>query len=85
MAAQDRPSSLIGPSPYMRADIHQHQHMHQHQHQHTHQHMYPIVPPYTGALVPTPAPLPVGTIVYHMYPIVPLFIQELVPTPAPTC
>jgi hypothetical protein len=36
LAAQDRPtSSLIGPSPYMRADIHQHQHMHQHQHQHS--------------------------------------------------
>lgn len=61
LAAQDRStSSLIGPPPYMRADIHQHQHMHQHQHQHTHQHMYPIVPPFTGALVPTPSPVPIS-------------------------
>ncbi|XP_071178112.1 autism susceptibility gene 2 protein-like isoform X2 [Mytilus edulis] len=62
LLSQERPtSSLIGPPPYMKADIHQHQHMHQHQHQHTHQHMYPIIPPFTtGAMIPNPAPLPVN-------------------------
>lgn len=57
LAAQDRSTAtVLGPPPYMRADIHQHQHMHQHQHQHTHQHMYPLPPPFSASLVPTPAP-----------------------------